>query len=108
LGFHFEDAPDDGIKINVKSGIFVKGTRLTLECSAKANPTPYQYSWQKDVGQPTMLSVSEYSFSSLDYSDNGTYTCTATNSIGSRKSTGFVIVVDGASFRHSFAIILPF
>ena len=83
--------------------MFVKGQSLTLNCSAEANPKPSEYKWHKDgqivTGEteagPQSLAGSQLLFSSLDYEKNGTYNCTAINSVGETQSSSFVIVVDG-------------
>ncbi|XP_065834055.1 receptor-type tyrosine-protein phosphatase S-like isoform X2 [Oscarella lobularis] len=81
------------INITADSETFVKGRRLHLKCSAKANPPP-QYLWQKNGAQLPRQS-SQLFFLSLNYSDNGTYTCTVSNSLGSSASSKFLLIVDG-------------
>ena len=93
--FLIEDAPYN-INITADSETFVKGRRLHLKCSAKANPPP-QYLWQKNGAQLPRQS-SQLFFLSLNYSDNGTYTCTVSNSLGSSASSKFLLIVDGMLF----------
>ena len=100
--FFSSDAPFN-VKIEADSGVFVKGQSLTLNCRAEANPKPSEYKWHKDgqivTGEteagPQSLAGSQLLFSSLDYEKNGTYNCTAINSVGEAQSSSFVIVVDG-------------
>ena len=83
------------------------GDPLTLSCTSRGSP-PDTFTWRKDndptVLQSTSVNVVEYSSTSAvfraDYStdsvttsDNGTYTCTVTNPIGSNSDTITVLVV---------------
>ena len=85
-----EDAPYD-VKVTADPMEFVKGQPLVLRCSAEANPPP-QYSWKKNGAQ--LQSNPRIIFSSLEYSDSGTYECMVKNSLGS-VSKKFVVIVDG-------------
>ena len=90
----FSDAPFN-VRVKANSGLFVKEQPLTLNCSAEANPEPSQYKWYKDGQIMTGKTSQRLSFQNLDYDNNGTYKCTAMNSIGETQSSSFVIVVDG-------------
>ena len=81
------------------------GSRLTLSCTSQGSP-PDTFTWMKDGTPapltPTLTKVthnsttatfqSDYTINSVTTSDNGTYTCTVTNPIG---SDSFDITVNG-------------
>ena len=79
---------------------------LTLSCTSRGSP-PDTFTWMKDDNPTVLQSTSinalnytstsavfraDYSIDSVTASDNGTYTCTVTNPIGSDYSTITVIV----------------
>ena len=74
----------------------VLGSNITLTCTSSGSP-PDTFTWMKD-GVPVIQSTdittvtytntvavfsSSYTISNVSVSDNGTYTCTVTNPIGS-------------------------
>ena len=80
---------------------------LTLSCTSRGSP-PDTFTWRKDndptVLQSTSITVvdytstsavfcANYSIDSVTTSDNGTYTCTVTNPIGSNSTTITVVVI---------------
>jgi len=84
----------------------VVGSPLTLSCVSRGSP-PDTFTWRKDSG-PIVQSTSivtvihngtsavfraEYTINNVTTSDNGTYTCTVTNPIGSDSETITVNVV---------------
>ena len=83
------------------------GSPLTLNCTSQGSP-PDTFTWRKDNG-PTEQSTSittvdhtstsavfraYYSIGNVTMSDNGMYTCTVTNPIGS-DSAIITVVVEG-------------
>ena len=84
------------------------GSSLTLSCTSRGSP-PDTFTWRKD-NDPTVLQStsitavdytstsavfrSDYSIDSVTTSDNGTYTCTVTNPIGS-SSAAIMAVISG-------------
>ena len=81
------------------------GSSLALNCTSRGSP-PDTFTWRKDnhpiVLQSTSITVVEYtgitavfradySIDSVTTSDNGTYTCTVTNPIGSDSATITVV-----------------
>jgi len=80
------------------------GYPLTLSCTSRGSP-PHTFTWRKDSG-PKLLSTiaalthtdtsaafrADYSINSATKSDNGMYTCTVINPIGSNSETINVIV----------------
>ena len=74
----------------------VLGSNITLTCTSSGSP-PDIFTWRKDgvpVAQSTDITTvtytntmavfsSSYTISNVSISDNGTYTCTVTNPIGS-------------------------
>ena len=82
------------------------GDSLTLSCISQNSP-PDTFTWRKDNNLSELQSTSitavdptntgavfraDYSITSVTTSDNGTYTCTVTNPIGS-DSTAITVVV---------------
>ena len=79
----------------------------TLSCTSQGSP-PDTFTWRKDndpiVPQFTSITAvnhtstsavfrADYSIDSVTTSDNGTYTCTVTNPIGSDSATITVVVI---------------
>ena len=77
------------------------GYPLTLSCTSQHSP-PDTFTWRKDNNPTVLQSTSttavnytntsavfraDYSIDSVTTSDNGTYTCTVTNPIGSDSAT---------------------
>ena len=77
------------------------GSSLTLSCTSRGSP-PDTFTWRKDGNQTVLQSTSittvdytstsavfraDYSIDNVTTSDNGTYTCTVTNPIGSNSAT---------------------
>ena len=72
------------------------GSNITLSCTSSGSP-PDTFTWMKDgvpVTQSTSITAvtyddnsavfnSDYTISNFSLTDNGTYTCTVTNPIGS-------------------------
>jgi len=86
----------------------VAGSLLKLSCISRGS-SPDTFTWRKDSG-PILQSTSiitvthtdtsavfqaEYSVENVTASDNGTYTCTVTNPIGSDSETITVTIVNG-------------
>jgi len=86
----------------------VVGDSLTLSCTSRGSP-PDTFTWIKDGiildPQPNVVTLAHdsttanfqtnYTISNVTTSDNGTYTCTATNPIGSDNKAISVAVVTG-------------
>ena len=77
------------------------GDPLTLSCTSRGSP-PDTFTWRKDNDPTVLQSTSitavdytstsavfraDYSIDNVTTSDNGTYTCTVTNPIGSNSAT---------------------
>ena len=82
------------------------GSILRLSCTSRGS-LPDTFTWRKDSGpivQSTSITTvthnstsavfrALYSINNVSISDNGTYTCTVTNSIGSDSETITVIIM---------------
>ena len=79
----------------------IAGSSLTISCTSQGSP-PDTFTWMKDGNSTVIQSTSitaleytstsavfraDYSMDSITASDNGTYTCTVTNPIGSDSAT---------------------
>ena len=82
--------------------VAIDGT-LTLLCTSQGS-TPDTFTWRKDndttILQSTSITAVEYNRFRADYSienvttsDNGTYTCTATNNLGNDSAIITVYVI---------------
>lgn len=84
---------------------------MTLECTVAATPTHTSVQWkriQNGVTTPISVSSSKYSGSlvnspslsinNTDLNDNGTYICTAINSIGTGTSSETTLIVTGSKY----------
>ncbi|KAG8450325.1 hypothetical protein GDO86_002829, partial [Hymenochirus boettgeri] len=74
-----------------------EGQPLILTCESKGKPLPEPVSWTKDGGElpdPERMIVNgrELTISFLNKTDNGTYRCEATNSIG-QSSAEYVLII---------------
>ena len=88
----------------------VLGSGITLTCTSSGSP-PDTFTWMKDgvpVTQPTDITTvtytntmavfsSCYTISNVSANDNGTYTCTVTNPIGS-DNNNFTIYIRKLSY----------
>ena len=83
------------------------GSSLTLNCTSQGSP-PDTFTWRKDYSSTVLQSTSittvdhtstsavfraDYVINNVTTSDNGTYTCTVTNPIGSDSTTITVVVI---------------
>ncbi|XP_041439302.1 cell adhesion molecule 2-like isoform X2 [Xenopus laevis] len=75
-----------------------EGQPLILTCESKGKPLPEPVLWTKDGGElpdPERMTVNgrELTISFLNKTDNGTYRCEATNSIG-QSSAEYVLIIN--------------
>ena len=91
------------------------GSSLTLSCISRNSP-PDTFTWRKDNGpvlESTTIPVTytansavfraDYSIDTATASDNGVYTCTVTNAIGSDSATITVVVITSKLiYEHYF------
>jgi len=70
---------------------YTYGDEVTISCKAEGNPAP-QFSWTKD--DQSLAGGSSHTFSRIQYSDAGSYTCTAKNAAKELTSSDD-ITVDG-------------
>ena len=97
------DAPEF-VEIKSSNPVGVKGQSITLNCTAGGNPSP-DYQWRG--GKSATGSTLE--LTSLEFKDEGTYTCVASNTIeaGARSSSASVqLTIEGKVFLHIFVDIL--
>ena len=93
------------------------GSPLTLNCTSQGSP-PDIFTWQKDDDPTPLQSTSiaavdhtstramfraEYTIPIVTLNNNGTYTCTVTNPIGSNSSTITVTTFGTYAFEKYFA-----
>ncbi|XP_065070051.1 receptor-type tyrosine-protein phosphatase S-like isoform X2 [Rhopilema esculentum] len=99
----------DAIAFNTSSTSIVlnETSSFFVECTANSNPTA-AYSWTNKAGT-VVSSTSVLSISSVNRSQNGSYTCTATNSAGlivSKSLTLDVHYIDAIAFNTSSTSIV--
>jgi len=70
---------------------YTYGDEVTINCKAEGNPAP-QFSWTKD--DQSIAGGSSHTFNGIQYSDAGSYTCTAKNAAKELTSSDD-ITVDG-------------
>jgi hypothetical protein len=70
---------------------YTYGDEVTIVCKAEGNPEP-QFSWTKD--DQSLAGGSSHTFNGIQYSDAGSYTCTAKNAAKELTATDD-ITVDG-------------
>ena len=90
------DAPES-VEIKPSNPVGVKGLSITLNCSAVGNPFPvYEWRGSKSATGSTLK------LTSLEFKDEGTYTCVASNTIeaGARSSNASVqLTIEGSIFN---------
>ena len=87
------DAPEF-VEIRLSCPVGVKGQSIALNCSAGGNPSP-MYEWRVVKSAKT---GSTLELTSLEFEDEGTYTCVASNIIeaGARSSSASVqLTIEG-------------
>ena len=70
---------------------YTYGEKVTINCKAEGHPAP-QFSWTKN--NQSIAGGSSHTFSGIQYSDVGSYTCTAKN-IAKELTSSDDITVDG-------------
>ncbi|XP_033758139.1 hemicentin-1-like [Pecten maximus] len=97
------------VAVSQSSYSVTTGTSLTLACSVSANPSHTSVFWQRNIGSGTQsVTIDNVNFSGATVSspsltvisastgDSGTYTCYATNSIGTGQSSSTTLTVSGS------------
>lgn len=101
------------------------GSSVTLKCSVLADPLHTSVTWKKLIGGtasniPITNSGGKYSGATVNdpsltinnaaFSDQGTYVCYATNSVGTGQSTQVVVAVAGSKilFSLNFTNVLQY
>ncbi|XP_069133964.1 serine-rich adhesin for platelets-like isoform X37 [Argopecten irradians] len=85
-----------------------KGQSVTLECTVSGTPVATSVSWERtSAGVTTVVTIDNNQYqgstanspslviSAADSIDTGTYVCTATNTVGTRRSTSTSLTVTG-------------
>ncbi|XP_044141873.1 cell adhesion molecule 2 [Bufo gargarizans] len=86
------------VKILPSTPLPQEGQQLILTCESKGKPLPEPVLWTKDGGElpdPDRMVVSgrELTITFLNKTDNGTYRCEATNSIG-KNSAEYILIIN--------------
>ncbi|XP_053185272.1 cell adhesion molecule 3 isoform X1 [Scomber japonicus] len=88
------------VEILPQSDLPREGEKFYLQCSARGNPEPIQYLWEKKDGELPPLAKIEGAFlrfEMLNKSDNGVYLCQADNGIGNNQGEYTLLVQDAAN-----------
>ncbi|XP_040278034.1 cell adhesion molecule 2 [Bufo bufo] len=90
------------VKILPSTPLPQEGQQLILTCESKGKPLPEPVLWTKDGGElpdPDRMVVSgrELTITFLNKTDNGTYRCEATNSIG-KNSAEYILIINESLF----------
>lgn len=84
-------APSVQVKVISPSPPFTQGETVTLTCEViRSNPPPQWYTWSKNG---TLLSLGQTYVKNLQPEDSGSYTCSASNTVTTRRSSSFQINV---------------
>ncbi|XP_066455242.1 cell adhesion molecule 2 isoform X2 [Eleutherodactylus coqui] len=86
------------VKILPSTPLPQEGQQLILTCESKGKPLPEPVLWTKDGGElpdPDRMLVNgrELTITFLNKTDNGTYRCEATNSIG-KNSAEYILIIN--------------
>ncbi|XP_069800527.1 cell adhesion molecule 2 isoform X2 [Dendropsophus ebraccatus] len=90
------------VKILPSTPLPQEGQQLILTCESKGKPLPEPVLWTKDGGElpdPDRMVVNgrELTITFLNKTDNGTYRCEATNSIG-KNSAEYILIINETLF----------
>ncbi|KAM3933155.1 cell adhesion molecule 2 isoform 2-T2 [Leptodactylus fuscus] len=90
------------VKILPSTPLPQEGQQLILTCESKGKPLPEPVLWTKDGGElpdPERMVVNgrELTITFLNKTDNGTYRCEATNSIG-KNSAEYILIINEPLF----------
>ncbi|XP_075710584.1 cell adhesion molecule 2 isoform X2 [Rhinoderma darwinii] len=90
------------VKILPSTPVPQEGQQLILTCESKGKPLPEPVLWTKDGGElpdPDRMMVNgrELTITFLNKTDNGTYRCEATNSIG-KNSAEYILIINETLF----------
>lgn len=86
------DAPNVEIKMTPPNTAVKRWDTMTLNCNVKrSKPEPHNYTWFKDDGQ---IGHEQTYVKQMKPEDRGSYTCSATNTVGTGTSEPLVIEVE--------------
>ncbi|KAM9320846.1 cell adhesion molecule 2 isoform 2-T2 [Gastrophryne carolinensis] len=90
------------VKILPSTPLPQEGQPLVLTCESKGKPLPEPVLWTKDGGElpdPERMLVNgrELTITFLNKTDNGTYRCEATNSIG-KNSAEYILIINDPNY----------
>ncbi|XP_078093165.1 uncharacterized protein LOC144508731 [Mustelus asterias] len=92
---------------------YIKRRNVSLSCIAEANPPATTYHWTRIVGPVSDKARTEGNhlfIEQVDYSDNGTWVCEATNALGKGKGEVTIVVseVDSLNAGKSVGFTVTF
>uniref|UniRef100_A0A8C9YCJ4 B-cell receptor CD22 n=1 Tax=Sander lucioperca TaxID=283035 RepID=A0A8C9YCJ4_SANLU len=87
------DRPE--IEVKSSASVVKEGEIMTLTCKVKrSNPPPSTYSWFKDEKAIHQEQTHQYVVERIQPEDRGSYTCSATNTVGTGTSGSLLITVE--------------
>ncbi|XP_018080137.1 cell adhesion molecule 1 L homeolog isoform X2 [Xenopus laevis] len=90
-------APLVSVSVKYPQGLTREGETLELICSATGKPSPEHVLWQRveeDLPEHVLILGDNLLFGNLNKTDNGTYRCKASNSVGSASADYTLFVYD--------------
>ncbi|XP_035862371.1 B-cell receptor CD22 isoform X2 [Sander lucioperca] len=83
------------IEVKSSASVVKEGEIMTLTCKVKrSNPPPSTYSWFKDEKAIHQEQTHQYVVERIQPEDRGSYTCSATNTVGTGTSGSLLITVE--------------
>ncbi|XP_078108453.1 B-cell receptor CD22 [Sander vitreus] len=83
------------VEVNSSASVVIEGEKMTLTCNVmRSNPPPSTYSWFKDGKAVHQKQTHQYVVERIQPKDRGSYTCSATNTVGTGTSASLLITVE--------------
>ncbi|XP_041427318.1 cell adhesion molecule 1 isoform X5 [Xenopus laevis] len=92
--------PMVSVSVKYPQGLTREGETLELVCSATGKPRPESILWQRvddDLPEHVLILGDNLLFGNLNKTDNGTYRCEASNSVGSASADYTLFVYDASA-----------
>ncbi|TDH11465.1 hypothetical protein EPR50_G00061150 [Perca flavescens] len=94
------------VEVESSASVVKQLEKMTLTCNVKrSNPPPSTYSWFKDGKAVHQKQTQQYVFERIQPENGGSYTCSATNTLGTGTSQPLLITVEYGPRKTSISYV---